>query len=183
MTLRPAAFLDRDGVLNERPPDHDYVRAIDTLVLLPGAADAVRRLADAGYVPVTISNQRGVARGLVTWETLRAIEEVLIREIGGRIAFYYCPHDYVDACDCRKPAPGLLLRAAAELGLDLPRSVMIGDAESDVEAGRAAGTRTIRIAAPGTATSADATATDLAAAADLLLAGTERDGRALGPRG
>ena len=177
MTLRPAAFLDRDGVLNERPADHDYVRAIEALVLLPGAADAVRRLAAAGYVPVAVSNQRGVARGLVTWETLRAIEEVLTREIGGRIAFYYCPHDDADACDCRKPAPGLILRAAAELGLDLGRSVMIGDAESDVEAGRAAGTRTIRIAPPGTVTSADATAPDLAAAADLLLAPAEPDAR------
>lgn len=172
MTLRPAAFLDRDGVLNERPREHDYVRAVDALVLLPGAADAVRRLADAGYVPVAVSNQRGVARGLVTWETLRAIEDVLTREIGGRIAFYYCPHDYADACDCRKPAPGLILRAAVELGLDLRRSVTIGDAESDVEAGRAAGTSTIRIAPSGTATSADATAPDLAAAADLLLART-----------
>ncbi|HXY81427.1 MAG TPA: HAD family hydrolase [Gaiellaceae bacterium] len=169
MTLRPAAFLDRDGVLNERPPAHDYVREIDQLVLLPGAAEAVRRLAGAGYVPVVVSNQRGVARGLVTWQTLRAVEEALVRETGGPIAFYYCPHDDADACDCRKPAPGLLLRAAAELGLDLACSVMIGDTESDVEAGRAAGTATIRIAPPGTATGADATAPDLAEAAAIVL--------------
>ena len=169
MTLRPAAFLDRDGVLNERPPAHDYVRELDQLVLLPGSANAVRRLAGAGYVLVVVSNQRGVARGLVTWQTLRAVEEVLVRETGGPIAFYYCPHDDADACDCRKPAPGLLLRAAAELGLDLARSVMIGDAESDVEAGRAAGTSTIRIAPPGAETAAGATAPDLSAAADLLL--------------
>jgi D-glycero-D-manno-heptose 1,7-bisphosphate phosphatase len=166
---RRAAFLDRDGVLNERPAEHEYVREPPALALLPGVAEAVQRLEEAGYTPVVVSNQRGVARGLVTWETLRAIEEMIIGAIGRPLAFYYCPHDLADGCDCRKPAPGLLLRAAAELDLDLTRSVMIGDAESDVEAGRAAGTRTIRVSAPGTATSAEAVAPNLSAATDLLL--------------
>lgn len=169
MTLRPAAFLDRDGVLNKRPPEHDYVRSSDGFSLLPGAAGALRRLADAGYTLVVVSNQRGVARGLVTWETLSEIEEIVRREAQVHVAFYYCPHELSDACDCRKPAPGMLLRAARELGLDLSRSVMIGDAESDVDAGDAAGARTILIASPGTVSSAGAVVADLAAAADTVL--------------
>lgn len=168
MTLRPAAFLDRDGVLNERPPEHDYVRNASDLVILPNAPAAVGRLARAGYVPVVVSNQRGIARGLVSWETLTAIEAQLVAAAGTPISFYYCPHDHNDACDCRKPAPGLLLRAARDLGLDRAASVMIGDSESDVEAGHRAGTRTIRVAPAGTATRADALVDDLAAAADWL---------------
>src|SRR5581483_4794961 len=114
VTLRPAAFLDRDGVLNRRPPPHDYVRSAEALELLPGVAGAVDALRAAGFATVVVSNQRGLARGLLTPETLAAIERRLA-EAGVRIdAYYYCPHDLADGCDCRKPAPGLLLRAAAE---------------------------------------------------------------------
>ena len=106
MSPRRAAFLDRDGVLNERPPPHEYVRDAADLVVLPGAAEAVRLLRESGFVPVVVSNQRGVARALVTAETLGAIEARL-RAAGVEIEhFYYCPHDESDACDCRKPAPG-----------------------------------------------------------------------------
>jgi D-glycero-D-manno-heptose 1,7-bisphosphate phosphatase len=175
VSLRRAAFLDRDGVLNASPGEHEYVRASEELQLLEGAASAVRRLHEAGWVPVVVSNQRGVARGLVTWETLREIEEILVAEAGCPIAFYYCPHDHADRCSCRKPAPGLLVRAAEDLGLDLARSVMIGDSESDIEAGRAAGARTILIAPAGTETKADAVAASLAAAADTVLEGRPLD--------
>jgi D-glycero-D-manno-heptose 1,7-bisphosphate phosphatase len=168
-----AVFLDRDGVLNVRPPAHEYVTHLDGFAWLPRAAEGVAALNRAGYRAVVVSNQRGVARGLVSLETLAALERVIdegVRAAGGRIdAFYYCPHDYHDACACRKPAPGLLLRAAEELGLALPRSAMIGDSESDVEAGRAAGVATtIRIAAPGTGTAADLVAADLVEAASVL---------------
>ncbi len=143
---RFAAFLDRDGVLNARPPEHDYVRSVAGFRWLAGAAEGAARLAQAGYVLAVVSNQRGVARGLVEPQTLTAIEREIqagLGLLGSRIeAFRYCIHDLDDACDCRKPAPGMLLSLADELGLDLARSWMIGDSESDVRAGHAAGCAT-----------------------------------------
>jgi D-glycero-D-manno-heptose 1,7-bisphosphate phosphatase len=169
VTFRPAVFLDRDGVLNQRPPEHDYVRSRDQFSLLPGVAEAVRRLDAAGYALVVVSNQRGIARGLVSRGTLKAIEEAILEETGVAVAFYYCPHDRDDGCSCRKPAPGMLLEASADLTLDLSRSVMVGDAETDVEAGRAAGTRTILIAPAGVETTADAVVGSLAEAAAAIV--------------
>lgn len=171
---RAAAFLDRDGILNARPAPHDCVRDVAELELLPGVGEAVRTLVDSGYEVVVVSNQRGVARGLVTLETLHAIEERLRREARRPIGFYYCTHDEHEGCDCRKPKPGLLLQAARELGLDLARSTMIGDSESDVGAGRAAGARTIRVIDHATATEADSCARDLRAAVGVLLATADR---------
>ena len=173
MTGDAAVFVDRDGVLNVRPPEHAYVSRVEALEWLARAAGGVAALNDAGYRVVVVSNQRGIARGLVTSETLAGIEDVIgrrLEEVGGEIErFYYCPHDVGDACDCRKPRPGLILRAAAELGLDVARSAMIGDSESDVEAGRAAGCATTILIAPhGTPTSADALAADLVEAAAVV---------------
>jgi D-glycero-D-manno-heptose 1,7-bisphosphate phosphatase len=154
---RRAAFLDRDGTLNERPREHYYVTEIDDFRLVPGAVDGMRRLADCGYDLVVASNQRGIARGLVDEGVLRATEQVLqdaLASHGARIdAFYYCPHEIEENCDCRKPRPGLLLRAAEELDLDLAASWMIGDSATDVEAGAAAGCSTAFI---GTEPSVDA---------------------------
>ena len=117
------------------------------------------RLSHCGLALVVVSNQRGLARGAVTEELLRATETALQRELaphGVRIeAFYYCPHEIEADCECRKPKPGLLLRAAEDLALDLRASWMIGDSETDVEAGRAAGCRTLLLGnqdgAPATA--------------------------------
>ncbi|GAB4468507.1 MAG: D-glycero-beta-D-manno-heptose 1,7-bisphosphate 7-phosphatase [Armatimonadaceae bacterium] len=138
---RPAVFLDRDGVLNRYLPG-DYVTTPAELELIPGAAEAVRRLNDTGYPVFVISNQQGVAKGLMTPADLAAVDEKLHREIaaaGGTITkSYYCPHR-AGECSCRKPLPGLLLRAAEEHHLDLSRSVFIGDTESDAAAARAAG--------------------------------------------
>lgn len=156
---RAAAFLDRDGTLNARPPDHHYVCSASDFAWLPASAEGAARLAHAGFELVVVSNQRGVARGVVTDETLRAIEVRIQSELerhGCRVAaFRYCPHELDDGCECRKPQPGMLLALARELGLDLRRSWMIGDAESDVLAGRAAGCHTARIAEPETPTQAD----------------------------
>jgi len=166
--LRPAAFLDRDGVLNERPAVHDYVRTAGQFRWLPGAAEAVAALQAAGLVPIVVSNQRGIARGLVSWATLRAVEETIQAELdrhGARVeGFYYCPHEAEDGCDCRKPAPGLLHAAAAERGLDLEASVLVGDSESDVVAGLRAGCFTVRLAPGPEGTAAGASANDLSAA-------------------
>lgn len=170
MRARAAAFLDRDGVLNRRPRQHDYVRAVEDLDLLPGVADAVGELGRAGFVPIVVSNQRGVARGLVTEQVLRGIESA-IRAAGAPVeAFYYCPHDVEDGCDCRKPQPGLLVRASAEHNLSLRASVMIGDSESDVAAGTAAGCHTVRIGDRDVMTAADAVAESLPDATALVVA-------------
>lgn len=172
MTIR-AAFLDRDGVINVRPPEHDYVRDPDGLVLLPGVADAVRRLREGGLTPIVVSNQRGVALGLVSIDALRSMEEKIEAADIGIERFYYCPHDVSEDCNCRKPRPGLLLQAAAELDVNLSESVMVGDAESDIAAGRAAECTTVRIAPGGTETSADLRADDLPGAVALVLATRE----------
>jgi D-glycero-D-manno-heptose 1,7-bisphosphate phosphatase len=153
------ALLDRDGTISVGAPEGDYIRTVAELALLPDAADAVRRLNAAGLPVAVVTNQRGVALGLMSEADLDAVNERL-RELlaaeGARLdAVYCCPHGH-DACDCRKPLPGLLTRAAAELGLPLADAVMVGDTEVDVEAGRAAGCGlTIRLAPPGTATVAD----------------------------
>jgi len=166
---RRAAFLDRDGTINENPPPHEYVTRIEDFRLLPGAAQGMARLGDCGHALVVVSNQRGVARGLVSQEVLRATERVLqdaLRPLGAEIAgFYYCPHELDEDCDCRKPRPGMLLEAAEELSLDLGGSWMIGDSQSDMEAGSAAGCRTVylgrKASVPATLTteSLDAAAT------------------------
>ncbi len=147
-----AAFLDRDGTINLKAPEGDYVTSPDRVVLLPGAARAVRALNDAGVPTVVVTNQRGIALGRMSERDLDAVHERLAalhdEEAGARLdKILHCPHDE-GVCDCRKPGTGLLLRAAAELpGLSLGNSVMIGDSQSDVDAGHAAGMRTIRLGA------------------------------------
>lgn len=139
-------FLDRDGVLNARPPEHEYVTSVDQFAWLPGAREAVVQLKRAGWKVAVVSNQRGVARGFVSTETLAEIERRIQADLGREGAidgFYYCPHDLDAGCDCRKPQPGLITRAASELGVRLKGSWMIGDDETDVVAGRAAGCTTI----------------------------------------
>ncbi len=142
-------FLDRDGVINKKAPEHDYVKSWDEFEFLPGALDAIKLLTDSGYQIYIISNQRGIARGLMTEDELRSIHQRMIKEIvraGGRIeAVYYCPHDHDEQCFCRKPQSGLLFKAAREHCINLTMAVMIGDASSDVEAGEAAGCRAILI--------------------------------------
>lgn len=154
---RRAVFLDRDGVLIR---DVDHLTAASQIEILPGVPAALRRLRDAAWTIVVVTNQSVVARGLVTEAELRRIHRVLeaqLRGCGASLdAVYYCPHHpegavarYRVICDCRKPEPGLLLRAAADLGIDLVASVMVGDTASDIEAGRRAGCRTILIRGAG----------------------------------
>lgn len=138
---RPAVFLDRDGVIIENRAD--YVRSWDDVAFLPGALAALAALGRGPWAVVIVTNQSAVGQGILSQEAAEAINARLVtavRAAGGRIdAVYLCPHTDADGCSCRKPAPGLLRRAAAELDLDLGRSVMIGDALSDVLVGRAAG--------------------------------------------
>jgi D-glycero-D-manno-heptose 1,7-bisphosphate phosphatase len=171
--LRAGVLLDRDGVLNVRPPKHRYVESVDAFEWVPGARAALRLLSRAGYPLAVVSNQRGVARGLVTWSTLRAVEARIQADLvplGAQVAgFYYCPHERDEGCECRKPRPGLLLEAARELQLDLDLSTMIGDSEDDVKAGRAAGCYTILVGSLGSTTAPDLVAADLASAARAIL--------------
>jgi D-glycero-D-manno-heptose 1,7-bisphosphate phosphatase len=164
---RPAAFLDRDGVLNEGVPDPSFGALesplrVEDVRLLPGVAAALRLLAGAGFALVCVSNQPAAAKGRATVEELRAVHErvlALLAREGARLdASYLClhhPDGVVPAlsgpCPCRKPAPGMLLDAADALGLDLGASWMFGDTETDVGAGLAAGCRTVLLAYPGSA--------------------------------
>lgn len=141
-TLRPAVFLDRDGTLNV---DFGYVSRPEDIRWLPGVAAALARLRWAGYLLIVVTNQSGIARGFYDVPTMQALHDWMnaaLRTQGAHIdAFYHCPHhpDVTGVCTCRKPAPGMLLRAADDWFIDLEKSWMIGDKMSDVVAGRAAG--------------------------------------------
>ncbi|MGE5638715.1 MAG: D-glycero-alpha-D-manno-heptose-1,7-bisphosphate 7-phosphatase [Clostridia bacterium] len=143
MAVTPAVFLDKDGTLVEDVPynvDSARVR------LGPGAEAAVRSLAAHGYRLIVVSNQGGVGLGRLRETDLVVLNGRLQRLLDGALAgFYYCTHHPRAGCDCRKPRPGLIFRAAAEQRLDLARSWMIGDILDDVEAGRRAGCRTCLI--------------------------------------
>ena len=144
-----AVFLDRDGVINEKAPEGSYITNLSQFKILPGALDAIARLNQNRFRTFLITNQRGIARGLVSPENIAVMHEYLrdaVRRASGCIEkIYLCPHDYADDCDCRKPRPGMLRAAALEFGLDLKQSWMIGDSAIDVEAGRRAGCRTAYI--------------------------------------
>jgi D-glycero-D-manno-heptose 1,7-bisphosphate phosphatase len=178
-----AVFLDRDGTLTA---ESDWVREARDLVLLPGAARAVRRLNEAGWRAVLVTNQSAVARGMISETELAAIHAHLETELareGARLdAIYACPHhptegrgEYRLECECRKPAPGMIARAARELGLDLARSWIVGDAARDLEAGARLGVRGVLVATgKGSAERARATfehfAPDVEGAVEWILA-------------
>ena len=145
--------MDRDGCLIE---ERGYINHPSRVHLLPRTPEAVARLNAAGIAAVMATNQAGIARGYFSHETLVAVNAELERQLGAggaRLdALYVCTHHptagqppYRETCECRKPKPGLLLRAAAELGLDLSRSIMVGDKPSDIEAGQAAGAATVLV--------------------------------------
>jgi D-glycero-D-manno-heptose 1,7-bisphosphate phosphatase len=150
---RPAVFLDRDGTIVR---EVEYLRSPRQLRLLPRAGEAIRLLNRAGFAVVVTTNQSGIGRGLLTEEELEDIHAVLRSRLarrGARIdGIYFCPHhpeaarpEYRRRCRCRKPAPGMLLRAARELDLDLGRCFAIGDSARDIEAGRRAGCRAVLV--------------------------------------
>ena len=143
--MNRAFFLDRDGTINV---EIGYLHEPERTLLLPGVADAVAAIHRAGFLAVAVSNQAGVAKGFYPECVIAAVHariQSLLLAAGGRDAlidaWYYCPHhpDFTGPCDCRKPAPGMFLRAAADFALDLGKSYMIGDRMSDLEAGRTAG--------------------------------------------
>ena len=183
---RPAVFLDRDGTIIW---EVDYLRSPAQLRLLPGAAAAVKRLNEAGFAVVIVTNQSGIARGMLTEADLALTNAVLERRLaraGAHLdAVYFCPHhpevgppEHRQQCECRKPAPGMLLRAARELDLDLSRSFAVGDSARDLLAGRNAGCRMVLVrtgygrateAACGQELAADHVADDLAGAVEWVI--------------
>jgi histidinol-phosphate phosphatase family protein len=143
LARRPVALLDRDGVLNRKPPRAEYVRNWEEFEWLPGAKTALAQLKSAGYRLIVISNQAGVARGAMTQEDLEAVNRRMMDEAadaGGEIdAIYTCIHGWEEGCECRKPRAGLLFKAQREYSFDLTRAVFVGDDERDAAAADAAG--------------------------------------------
>ncbi len=142
-----AVFLDRDGVINA--DRDDYVKNTDELSIYPFVPGAIRQINDSGLQVFVISNQQGVAKGIIAESDLISIQSEIVRsveKVGGKISgFYYCRHLASEKCACRKPEPGLILQAANEHGIDLGESVMVGDSERDIVAGNAAGCRTVLV--------------------------------------
>jgi D-glycero-D-manno-heptose 1,7-bisphosphate phosphatase len=169
-----AVFLDRDGVINEKAREGDYVTSWERFRFLPRALEGLALLATLEVPVIVATNQRGIARGAMSEGDLADIHRLMLDAVSaahGRIdAIYHCPHE--GDCHCRKPLPGMFEQAAREHGVDLTRSVVIGDRRSDMEAAAAIGARPVFVLGSGEAPRAGGeTAADLLAAARIL---TER---------
>lgn len=150
--MKRAVFLDRDGTINI---EKDYLYKIEEFEFVPGAPEAIRLLNQAGYIVVVVTNQSGVARGYYAEDDVEKLHRYIAGKLeaeGARIdAWLYCPHhpggrgSYALPCNCRKPLPGMLVEAAKRLEINLEDSVMIGDKLADIEAGLAAGCRTLLV--------------------------------------
>lgn len=167
-------LLDRDGTINAKAPEGEYVTRVEELEMLPGASRAIARLGRHGLPIAVVTNQRGIARGRMTEADLSSIHRAIAAELateGGSVqAWLHCPHER-DRCECRKPEPGMLTAALERFGVEPAAAVMIGDADSDVEAGQRAGVRTIRIGGGHRAGDAtpDRVVADLSAAVGLII--------------
>ncbi|MDF3129131.1 HAD family hydrolase [Kiritimatiellaeota bacterium B1221] len=143
-------FMDRDGLINVPPPPEDrYILHPDTFKLMPGIAEAIRLLNERNIPVAVVTNQKGVAIGKVSEATLHRIHQRMVELLAAENAsvqhIQYCPHREEDQCNCRKPLPGMLIKAAAALNLQTETCWMIGDQPRDLEAGRAAGCRTLLV--------------------------------------
>ncbi|MDI6795100.1 MAG: D-glycero-beta-D-manno-heptose 1,7-bisphosphate 7-phosphatase [bacterium] len=184
-----AVFLDRDGVINE---EVNYLGNPDELVLLPGAASAIRKLNQKGIKVIVVTNQSGVARGYFSEEAVAEVHKRLKELLAGESAYldaiYYCPHHpealldrYKKDCFCRKPWPGMLEAAAYDLGLDLSKCCLVGDKMLDIEAGAAVGCQTILVLTgygetelkEEKAVKPDAVAKDISRAVEMIITGQQ----------
>src|SRR6266567_6378836 len=140
----PAVFIDRDGTIME---DRDYCADPSEVKLFPGAPEALRRLKSSGFKLIIITNQSGIGRGLFTLDQYRAVEAELLRQLGDGLidGTYYCPDAPGQYSNCRKPAPGMVVKATRDHQIDLSRSFLVGDKEIDVECEPNAGVRAIRV--------------------------------------
>ena len=138
------AFLDRDGTINRKPPEGDYVKSWQEFAWLPGALEAIRLLKEEGWRVIVVTNQRGVALGRMRAEDVEQIHHRMLAQ-APIDAVYTCPHE-LHTCDCRKPRVGLFLDAQHDFpDIDFARSVVIGDTRSDMEAGERIGARTVQV--------------------------------------
>ncbi len=148
-TKTKAVFLDRDGVINRKLPEDQYVCNHEEFDLLPGVRAALSIFSRLGYLLVVVTNQRGIARGLMDENALDSVHDYMKLRLSERgvslNGLYYCPHDRDEGCQCRKPRPGMILNAAKDLNIDLGSSFMIGDSDSDIAAAINAGVRAVRI--------------------------------------
>lgn len=144
-----AVFLDRDGVINRKLPEDRYVTNQQEFELLPGVRAALSIFSRLGYLLVLVTNQRGIARGIMDESELDNVHDYMKRRFSERDVrldgLYYCPHNRDEGCECRKPKPGMILNAARDFNIDLGKSFMIGDSGSDIAAAMNAGVRAIRI--------------------------------------
>jgi D-glycero-D-manno-heptose 1,7-bisphosphate phosphatase len=144
--MNRAAFLDRDGIINRKAREGEYVTRWEEMEILPGVAEAITLLNQAGFRVIVVTNQRCVAKRLITITDLEVLHQRLcgVLAIAGATidAIYYCPHENEPPCRCRKPQPGMLLDAALDHDIDLHASWMIGDSKADVQAGGSAGCKT-----------------------------------------
>ena len=174
-SLRPAVFIDRDGTIMQ---DADYCSKAEQVKVFPRVAEALKRLKSNGFKVIIITNQSGIGRGFFSLEEYRTVEAEISRQLGGDVidATYFCPHAPDQGCNCRKPAAGMIMQAAREHDVDLVSSFLIGDKEIDVQCGREAGVRTIRVRTGfngETAGSlADWIAEDVPAAVEIILTRT-----------
>jgi D-glycero-D-manno-heptose 1,7-bisphosphate phosphatase len=147
--MNRAVFVDRDGVINRKPAENQYVTSWEEMHFLPNVATAISLLNRAGFRVIVVTNQRCVAKGLIPATDLEAMHQRMRAELaadGAQIDdIYYCPHEHYPPCSCRKPKPGMLVSAARAYALDLGASWIIGDSETDVQAGKNAGCRTARV--------------------------------------
>jgi D-glycero-D-manno-heptose 1,7-bisphosphate phosphatase len=148
--MNRAAFLDRDGVINRKAREGEYITRWEDLEILPGVAEAIAKLNQTGFRVIVVSNQRCVAKGLITIPELESLHEKLrgvLASVGATIdAVYYCPHEKLPVCRCRKPATGMLVDAARDHKIGLNVSWMIGDSQADMDAGRTVGCKTALVA-------------------------------------
>lgn len=139
-------FLDRDGIINKCAPPHCYISRWEEFEFLPGVEEALRKLKEAGYLLIMVSNQRGIARGMLTEEQVRRLHtelQVYLRQRNAALdGIYVCPHNIAE-CHCRKPDIGLFLQAEKDFAIDKNDSWMVGDSPSDIEAGQKYGVKTI----------------------------------------
>jgi D-glycero-D-manno-heptose 1,7-bisphosphate phosphatase len=179
-----AVFLDRDGVINRKPPEGDYVTRWEDFHVLPGVVEGIAQLNRAGFDVIVVTNQRCIAKGLMTVSDLEEMHQRMSDFLGKAGAaidgVYYCPHEAEQFCHCRKPSPGMLLGAASSRGINLPASWMVGDSDIDVETGKNAGCKTARLltkhenvdrraSRSGTSSSADVVASSLLDAIGQIL--------------